>query len=167
MKKAVTVSIVILLLTPSFAIARGSLGLPSSINFWASVVLIPIAILSWRDSKIVSIISIGLLLSVLSRSYEPLGYTVAGLLSFLFAYAAIALPYTVYFRMKENNRLEEVAKSEVKWIRTQSGIQKIGSVIFYANEHFEIQNEKKRGIKILYPKKMFIFAEEVENFDSY
>jgi hypothetical protein len=45
--------------------------------------------------------------------------------------------------MKENKRLEEVAKSEVKWVRTQAGIQKIGSVIFYPNEHFEIQNENK------------------------
>ena len=166
MKKAVTASIVILLLSPSFAFARGSLGLPSSINFWASVVLIPIAILSWRDLKIISILSVGMLLSVLSRSFEPIGYTAAGLLSFLLVYAAIALPFTFYYRIKENKRLEEVAKSEVKWVRTQAGIQKIGSVIFYPNEHFEIQNEKKKGIKILYPKKMFIFAEEVENFDS-
>jgi hypothetical protein len=154
-----------LLLITSTAYARGSLGLPTTINGCAVILLIPIAMLSWRDSKIISILSVGLLLSVLSRSYEPLGYTVVGLLSLLLAYAAIALPFTVYFRVKENKRLVEVAKSEVKWVRTQLGIQKIGSVIFYSNEHIEIQKEKKRGIKIMYPKKMFIFAEEVENFD--
>ncbi len=167
MKKAVTVSVVMLLLTPSLAFARGSLGLPASINFWATVLLVSIAIMSWRDLKVISILSVGLLLSVLSRSFVPIGYTTAGLLSFLLLYAAISLPFTVYYRMKENKRLEELAKSEVKWVRTQSGIQKIGSVIFYDNAHFEVQTEKKRGIKILYPKKMFIFAEEVENFDSY
>ena len=167
MNKAKIVLLAILLLLPMFANARGSLGLPTTINGVAVITLIPIAFLSWRDLKIISILSVGLLLSILSRSFEPLGYTVAGLLSFLLVYSAIALPFTVYFRMKENKRLEQVAKSEVKWIRTKAGIQKIGSVIFYANEHFEIQKDKKRGIKVLYPKKMFIFAEEVENFDSY
>ena len=167
LKNEKVVLLISLLFFPTFAYARGSLGLPSSLNAWAVILLLPIAFLSWRDLKIVSILSIAILLSILTRSFEPLGYTTAAIIVFLIGFAAILYPITIYYRIKENKRIEEIAKSEVKWVRTQDGIQKIGSVIFYNNKHFEIQLGKKKGIKLIYPKKMFIFAEEVENFDSF
>jgi hypothetical protein len=151
---------------PTIALARGSLNLPipTTLNGWASLLLIPIALISWRDLKLVSVLSIALLFSVYDRSFTPISYTVGSL---VVVYVAIIFPFVTYHRHKETLKLEAIAKSEVKWIRKENGLQKINSIVFYPNEHFEVTSGKKVGVKILYPKPMFIFAEEIENFYDY
>jgi len=152
---------------PTIVLARGSLGLPTTINGWATLLLIPIAFLSWKHSKFFSIITLSIFLSVIFRSFLPLSYAFGGAFSFVTLYVIISLPLVIYNRYKENLKLEEIAKSEVKWIRDEKGIHKIGSIVFYPNEHFEVTTSKKIGVNILYPTKKFIFAEEIENFHKY
>ena len=97
----------------------------------------------------------------------PINYAFGGAFTVTTIYILFTFPFVVYNRRKENLRLEKVAKSEVKWVRNENGIKKIGSIIFFKNEHFEITKTKKIGLKILYPKPMFIYAEEIENFYNY
>ncbi len=138
--------------------------LPTTINGWASLLLIPIAIISWRDLKLLSVLSVALLFSVYARSLTPISHTIG---SIAVVYVAVILPYAVYHRRKETLKREAIAKSEVKWRRTKNGLQKINSIIFYPNAHFEVSSGEKAGVKIIYPKPMFIFAEEIENFYDY
>ncbi len=166
MKKNLKAICYILLCIPTIVLARGSLNLPipTTIDGWATLLLIPIAFISWRDLKLVSVLSIAILLSVYDRSFSPISYTVGSL---VVAYVLIIFPYVIYHRRKETLKLECIVKSEVKWIRNEKGLQKINSVIFYPNAHFEVVNGKQVGVKILYPKQLFIFAEEIENFYDY
>jgi hypothetical protein len=160
-------NILFLTLIPCVVNARGSLGLPTTIDGISALLLIVLAIISWNISKIFSIISVALLISIIERSFNPIIYTVSALSVLILIFAMIALPIAIYYRKKEKELEEQIAKSEVKWIRTADGLQKFGSVIFYPNEHFVVIKENKIGIKILYPKQTFIFAEEIENFYLY
>ena len=160
-------NILLLTLIPCVVNARGSLGLPTTIDGISALLLIVLAVIGWNISKIFSIISVALLISIIERSFNPIIYTVSALSVLILIFAMIALPIAIYYRKKEKELEEQIAKSEVKWIRTADGLQKIGSVIFYPNEHFVVIKENKIGIKILYPKQTFIFAEEIENFYLY
>ena len=163
----IKLSLLFLTLIPCVVYARGSLGLPSTINGISALLLIVLAMISWNISKIFSIISIALLVSILERSFNPIIYTVSTISVLILIFSMIALPIAIYYRKKEKELEEQIAKSEVKWVRNETGLQKINSVIFYPNEHFVVIKENKIGIKILYPKQTFIFAEEIENFYLY